>query len=542
METTTSNVSLTGILNRLRPAHVPRGDIAGGDENGWSLRSASYGANALNQYTNRTVPGYVDVTGVSYATNTVQVNSQTAYRKGEYFRKELTVDNSTPRWTNIIASATGQPSVTGNVYLAASPEQFGYDAHGNLTNDGRWAYTWDAEKRLVKMEPSGTVAVPDGAKRKLDFIYDSHGRRIQKAVSTWNGLSWSLILSNRFLYDGWNLIAELNATNNSLIRSHLWGLDLSGSLQGAGGVRGLLAVSDSTSYFPAYDGNGDMMALVSSTNASLAAQYEYAPFGEVLRATGPMAKANPFRFSTKYQDDETDLLYYGYRYEKNGRWISKDPVAEPGFLLTSSPRKALKPKVEDKNPYACNLNDSFNGTDYLGLNPNIKHGTKISVDLDHGGGSSITVGPHFTQQERVTALRALCLIRKLLGSPPYFPPFSETYWASFSGKTAVNGVTYEGSIFIDRSRWPAQQCSLPGLVAFGSTLAHEADHFLDKNSTDAPGGPNDRIDIPAQNAMLKALKTPACGCCNHEWHYRNLMEKYACECGVRPCGAPECPQ
>jgi len=27
------------------------------------------------------------------------------------------------------------------------------------------------------------------------------------------------------------------------------------------------------------------------------------PFGEVLRATGPMAKANPFRFSTKYQDD-----------------------------------------------------------------------------------------------------------------------------------------------------------------------------------------------------------------------------------------------
>jgi RHS repeat-associated protein len=27
-----------------------------------------------------------------------------------------------------------------------------------------------------------------------------------------------------------------------------------------------------------------------------------------------MGKANPFRFSTKYQDDETDLLYYGRRY------------------------------------------------------------------------------------------------------------------------------------------------------------------------------------------------------------------------------------
>ena len=27
-----------------------------------------------------------------------------------------------------------------------------------------------------------------------------------------------------------------------------------------------------------------------------------------------MANVNPFRFSTKYQDDETGLLYYGLRY------------------------------------------------------------------------------------------------------------------------------------------------------------------------------------------------------------------------------------
>ena len=47
-------------------------------------------------------------------------------------------------------------------------------------------------------------------------------------------------------------------------------------------------------------------------DGAISAQYVYGPFGEVLRATGPMAKVNPFRFSTKYQDDETDLLYYGY--------------------------------------------------------------------------------------------------------------------------------------------------------------------------------------------------------------------------------------
>jgi RHS repeat-associated protein len=57
------------------------------------------------------------------------------------------------------------------------------------------------------------------------------------------------------------------------------------------------------------------------------------PFGELITATGPMAIANPFRFSTKYQDDETDLLYYGYRYLSTsaGRWLSFDPIEELGF-------------------------------------------------------------------------------------------------------------------------------------------------------------------------------------------------------------------
>jgi RHS repeat-associated protein len=56
------------------------------------------------------------------------------------------------------------------------------------------------------------------------------------------------------------------------------------------------------------------------------------PFGEVLRATGPLAYVNPFRFSTKYQDDETGFLHYGYRYYDpgTGRWLSRDPLEEKG--------------------------------------------------------------------------------------------------------------------------------------------------------------------------------------------------------------------
>jgi RHS repeat-associated protein len=71
--------------------------------------------------------------------------------------------------------------------------------------------------------------------------------------------------------------------------------------------------------------------LVGSDGTS-AAQYEYGPFGEVVRATGLLAKANPFRFSTKYQDDEADLIYYGYRYYNSGmgRWLSRDLIGEMG--------------------------------------------------------------------------------------------------------------------------------------------------------------------------------------------------------------------
>ena len=116
----------------------------------------------------------------------------------------------------------------------------------------------------------------------------------------------------------------------------MWGLDLSGSLQGAGGVGGLLEVvykgAQTTNCFVAFDGNGNVTLLADAASTNILAKYEYGPFGEVIRATGPMAKANPFRFSTKYQDDETDLLYYGYRFysASMGRWLNTDPIEEQG--------------------------------------------------------------------------------------------------------------------------------------------------------------------------------------------------------------------
>jgi len=75
-----------------------------------------------------------------------------------------------------------------------------------------------------------------------------------------------------------------------------------------------------------------MATLVNAADGTLGAQYEYGPFGEVIRATGPMAKASPLWFSTKYEDDETSLVYYGMRWysPSMGKWLNRDPLGEKG--------------------------------------------------------------------------------------------------------------------------------------------------------------------------------------------------------------------
>src|SRR4051794_27985539 len=77
---------------------------------------------------------------------------------------------------------------------------------------------------------------------------------------------------------------------NPIKKTYLWGLDLSGSPAwkgGAAGVGGLVTIGYGTDgYYPAYDGNGDVMGLIGSADGKIAAQYENGPFGEAIRASG----------------------------------------------------------------------------------------------------------------------------------------------------------------------------------------------------------------------------------------------------------------
>ena len=326
--------------------------------------SASYTVNALNQYTQRSVVGIFDIAGSDTA-STVTVaktggTTDTAARNGNYFFDGYALSNtSSPVYANL--TITGSSSKSLPVYVEKTPQftTASYDNDGNLLADGRWSYTYDGENRLSSAETTSAAVTAGVIRQKLTFGYDYLGRRISKLVqSGWTGSNYANTdLSLHYIYDGWNLVCELDA-NSSLakVRSHVWGLDLSGTAQGAGGVGGLLYTYDyamSASYIPAYDALGNIYAMIKASDGSVAASYEYDAYGKMLRETGTYAASNPHQFSTKYTDCETGLVYYGHRYYSPslGRFINKDPIEEQGGL----------------NLYAFCTNNGVNSWDYLGF-------------------------------------------------------------------------------------------------------------------------------------------------------------------------------
>jgi len=159
------------------------------------------------------------------------------------------------------------------------------------------------------------------------------------------------------IYDGWNPVREIRVQGSVVSTNYFcWGPDLSGSMQGAGGVGGLQAVivggETPAIYYPCYDANGNITAYVDDLGFARA-EYAYDAFGNTISQSGDLASTFSHRFSTKYADDETGLYYYGYRFyaPEHGRWVNRDPISESGGV----------------NVYGFVENDVLNASDQYGL-------------------------------------------------------------------------------------------------------------------------------------------------------------------------------
>ena len=190
-------------------------------------------------------------------------------------------------------------------------ETFTYDLDGNLTEDGTFEYTYDAENRLIEVIPVGTPASGDV---KLVFKYDYLNRRVEKIVYDWDpeeGASgdWATTasLDRRFIYHDRLLLLELDGLDsNARVRKYVYGPGTDGRL---GGPNSLLAIRDadsSTNYVCFNNGTGSVVQLIDRDDGSVDAKYVYDTRGDTVRNTGTYADDNPLRYKTWHCDDEFD--------------------------------------------------------------------------------------------------------------------------------------------------------------------------------------------------------------------------------------------
>jgi RHS repeat-associated protein len=364
---------------------------------GTGVRTTNYGtANAANQYVTIDHPDdgtntWLPVTGLrGSSSEVIKVNTVVAgYQQGTSglgFHREvpLTAAAVANRYFNISVTKTVGGSTTtidsGIQYVPPGTETLVYDADGNLIQDHRFNYLYDAENRLAKVSMvNPTVSSPSLSYNYIyTYYYDGLSRLVAKRTDMQlNPSTPYWIYMEAFVYDGWNLVMSgrsgngyasgppANPITSSSRMHYVWGPDIGSgcsgheSWQAAGGVGGLIFVNgatDSVRQFPLMDRMGNVTGYrraVSGSAAVLDAVFEYDAFGREVRSTGPASNTMAFRFSTKTTDVDTGLVYYGYRFydADRGRWLNRDPISEAG----------------GENLSEMVGNDALNRVDVLGL-------------------------------------------------------------------------------------------------------------------------------------------------------------------------------
>ena len=201
-----------------------------------------------------------------------------------------------------------------NQYTAVDAFVPQYDADGNQTlvktATGVWQVTYNGENRPILW----THLVDESnnqTNQTISMSFDRMGRRVTK-----NG--------QRFVYNGYLQVANYHLSSTNY---HLFVWDPTEPVA----TRPLVWTKNDISSYYAFDGNKNVSEVLAA-DGSLAAHYEYAPFGALTVSRGASAATNPFRFSSEYAEDDTATVYYNYRHYEPvmGRWLGRDPIGESG--------------------------------------------------------------------------------------------------------------------------------------------------------------------------------------------------------------------
>ncbi len=202
-----------------------------------------------------------------------------------------------------------------------------YDADGNQTlvktSTGIWTVTYNAENRPVKFESE------DGG-TTVECAYDSMGRRFEKKVTVGGTTGFHA----RYLYRDYLQVAECDLTGETpkLVRSYLWDPSEPEATRVLAMTRWEANGTQVKEHlYCMHDAMKNVTSLFGEARGRRAL-YEYRSYGGLVTSEGNMAQENKFRFSCEYMDDELGLIYYNYRHlnPRDGRWISRDPIAEQG--------------------------------------------------------------------------------------------------------------------------------------------------------------------------------------------------------------------
>jgi RHS repeat-associated protein len=170
-----------------------------------------------------------------------------------------------------------------------------YNDNGCLTSDGVWTFSYDMEDHLISASKSGV---------SVSYVYDGLHRQIQKTVGS---------TKTRFVYSGWQRIADYDGTGNTLQERFVYGPGLDDALisVSSGGTTKYLHADRMGTIIATTDGSGNLIS-----------QFSLSPLGE------GTPSGTTFGFTAQRYDSETGLYYYKRRYysPEIGRFLQPDPI------------------------------------------------------------------------------------------------------------------------------------------------------------------------------------------------------------------------